>query len=134
MVEQEPQKPSRRMGPVGFSAQKKVTTYKGPSGKASASGSDSGGSDPVGGAGSQRSLGQASGPTLETPTKSKELRVMPLWVWYAVAFAVALVGVVFVVPAVIVVGLLGAVAVYFVGRANRTEARLRSEFFEPEEG
>jgi hypothetical protein len=117
------------MGPVGFSAEKKVTTYKGPSGP------DTGVGDQHDSAGSADSvvrpnLGQASGPTREFPTKSKELKVVGRWVWYLVAAAVIGLGVIFVEPFVIVLGLFGAVAVFLAGRTHRTEARLRSEVFE----
>lgn len=133
-MDHESQKPSRRMGPVGFSAQKKVTSYRGPSGPDSASGSASGVSSTGSDTTPQRNLGQASGPTLETPTRSKELKVMPLSVWYLASFAVVVMGLVLVAPALSVLGLIGCVAVYFAGRSNRTEARLRSDFFEADKG
>jgi hypothetical protein len=102
--------PHRRKGPIGFSAEQKVTTFKGtPS-------TNAGG------------IGQASGPTREAPKRSKELHVAPVLVWVIVGVLVMIAGAALVEPWVIFVGAFIIVGGFLAQRMNRTETRLRDEF------
>jgi hypothetical protein len=101
----------RRPGPIGFHAEAKVTTQRhGP-------GSNEGG------------MGDAVGPTRETPSRSQPLRVSPTGLWAAVGAVVVLTGIVLLSPLVIACGLLVEVGAFFANRANRTESRLREQAF-----
>jgi hypothetical protein len=102
--------PHRRKGPIGFSAEQKVTTFKGtPS-------TNAGG------------IGQASGPTSETPKRSKELHVAPILVWVILGVLVMIAGAAVVEPVLIAVGAIFVVGGFLTQRMNRTETRLRDEF------
>lgn len=100
----------RRPGPVGFHAEAKVTSLRTPP------------------AANLGGISEASGPKLETPRKSKELKVAGPMVWAAVGVAVFVVGVVLFEGVIAVIGLMTCIAAVFVSRRNKTELRLRSEF------
>ena len=99
----------RRMGPIGFHGEAKVTSLR------DAPASNEGG------------MGEASGPFLETPRGSKELKVAGPLVLGIGGFVLFLLGLIFsfVIAAV---GLGIVVYAILTNRRNRTQLRLRTEF------
>jgi hypothetical protein len=108
-MDQPQRQPGRRPGPVGFHAEARVTSLR------TAPSTNLGG------------IGESTGPTAETPHRSKELRVAGPLVWGLVGVVVLVVGVVFSIL-VAFIGVTICVAAVFVNRRNRTEMRLRTEF------
>ena len=102
--------PSRRPGPIGFHAEAKVTSLRMPP------------ADNRGG------MGEAKGPTLETPRKSKELRVAGPVIWCSVGVVIIVFGAVLLSLPVVVIGLAICIGAALTSRTNRTEKRIRSEF------
>jgi len=105
---------NRRPGPVGFSAESKVTSLRTPRP-----------ANPGG-------IGEASGPTRETPRKSKELRVAGPLIWASVGIVTVVFGIIILTLAVVLIGVAICLGAVFVNRRNRTEMRLRSDFDDPE--
>lgn len=99
----------RRMGPVGFHGEAKVTNI--------------GGSP----ASNEGGMGESSGPFLETPRGTKELKVAGPLVLGLSGFAIFLLGVLLnFIVAFVGLGMIGfAIAT---NRTNKTERRVRSEF------
>jgi len=77
-------------------------------------------------------IGEASGPTLETPRKSKELRVAGPLIWASVGIVHLLLGIITFNPAIALIGIAICIGAVFVNRRNRTEIRLRSNFDDSE--
>lgn len=99
----------RRMGPVGFHGEAKVTSLR------DVSASNAGG------------MGEASGPFLETPHRSKELRVAGPLVLGICGLILFLLGLIFsFVISAIGLGMFGFAV--FTNQSNKTERRVRSEF------
>jgi hypothetical protein len=99
----------RRMGPIGFHGEAKVTSLH------DAPASNEGG------------MGEASGPFLETPHGSKELKVAGPLVLGIVGFLVFLLGLIF----GLVISAIGLAMIGFAIFSNRTskiERRVRSKF------
>lgn len=99
----------RRLGPIGFHGEAKVTSM----GDAPAS--------------NEGGMGEASGPFLETPHESKELKVAGPLILGISGFCIFLLGVVlnFIVA---FVGLWMIGFAIYRNRTNKTERRVRSEF------
>ncbi len=102
--------PKRRLGPIGFHAESKVTTIR---------------STPAPNPGG---IGEAKGPTRETPGKSKELRVYGLATWAVIGTIIIVFGLVLLEPVVAILGVMVCVVALITHRSNRTELRLRGEF------
>ena len=102
--------PPRRAGPIGFHAEAKVTSLRMPP------------ADNCGG------IGEAKGPTRETPRSSKELKVSGPAIWGLVGVLLILLGAILLAPVLVVIGFVVCIAAVFTSRTNRTEKRLRSEF------
>ena len=99
----------RRMGPVGFHGEAKVTSLR------DAPANNEGG------------MGEASGPFLETPRGSKELKVAGPLVLGIGGFVLFLLGLIFsLVIAAAGLGMIGFAI--FTNRTNKTERRVRSKF------
>ncbi len=99
----------RRMGPVGFHGEAKVTSIGG------APASNEGG------------MGEASGPFLETPHGTKELKVAGPLVLGLSGFAILLLGLLLnLIIAGIGLAMIGFAI--FTNRTNKTERRVRSKF------
>ena len=118
-VGQEPTEPerksNRRPGPIGFHGEGKVTAQRhGP-------GSNEGG------------IGEAAGPTRETPRGSRKLKVVGAGVWAVVGIVVLLLGVVLLMPVVAIIGVAVIAGAFFANQKNRTESRLRDEAFKRED-
>jgi hypothetical protein len=99
--------PKKRLGPVGFHAESKVTNSRqlpGPN---------------LGG------IGEASGPTLETPRKSKELKVAGLKFWIISGVFLLVLGIVTIWPLLIGVGSMFLIFAIFTNRRNKIESRVR---------
>jgi hypothetical protein len=108
MSESEPIR-NRRPGPIGFHGEGKVTAQRhGP-------GSNEGG------------IGEAAGPTRETPRGSRELKVVGAGVWAVVGIVVLLLGIVLLSLGVAIIGVAAIVGAFFANQKNRTESRLRDE-------
>lgn len=99
----------RRLGPIGFHGEAKVTSM----GDAPAS--------------NEGGMGEASGPFLETPHESKELKVAGPLILGISGFCIFLLGVLlnFIVA---MVGLAMIGFAIFTNRTNKTERRVRSKF------
>jgi hypothetical protein len=101
--------PKRRLGPVGFHAESKVTNSpKSP-------GENRGG------------ISEASGPTLETPRRSKELKVWGLKVWAISGTLLLILGIVTLWPILIAAGALLLFYAIFSNRIRKTESRIRND-------
>lgn len=99
----------RRLGPVGFHGEAKVTSLR------DVPSSNEGG------------MGEASGPFLETPHGSKELKAAGPIAIGIVGFVIFLAGLIF--NLFIAAFGLGMIAfAFFTNRTNKTEQRVRSEF------
>jgi hypothetical protein len=99
----------RRMGPIGFHGEAKVTSLS------DAPACNEGG------------MGEASGPFLETPSGSKELKVAGPLVLGIGGFILLLLGLIFsLVITAVGLGMVG-IAI-FTNRTNKTERRVRSQF------
>lgn len=99
----------KRKGPIGFHAESKATT------QSSRDASNPGG------------IGEAS-LTRETPTRSKELRVMGNG-WIALmGILLTLIGLLLLAPFIVIAGAVVSIGAYLGDRINRTERRLRSDF------
>ena len=99
----------RRLGPIGFHGEAKVTSM----GDAPAS--------------NEGGIGEASGPFLETPRGSKELKVAGPLVLGIGGFVLFLLGLIFsLVIAAVGLGMIGFAI--FTNRTNKTEQRVRSKF------
>lgn len=99
----------RRLGPIGFHGEAKVTSLR------DTPASNEGG------------MGEASGPFLETPGRSKELKVAGPLVLGIGGFLIFLLGlIVSLVIAAIGLGMIGFAI--FTNRTNKTERRVRSKF------
>lgn len=99
----------RRLGPISYRSESKVTTMK-PT------------ADVEGGG-----IGEASGPFVGTPKKERELRRLGLSAWAGIGVLVIVLGVVLVSPFVVLLGVVVLLVIYFASRRNRTEARLRRQ-------
>ena len=99
----------RRMGPIGFHGEAKVTSLR------DAPASNEGG------------MGEASGPFLETPRGSKELKVAGPLVLGIGGFVLFLLGLIFSLAiAAAGLGMIGFAI--FTNRTNKTERRVGSKF------
>ena len=99
----------RRLGPIGFHGESKVTSV---------------GNAP---AGNEGGMGEASGPFLETPRGTKELKVAGPLVLGISGFLIFLLGLIFsLIIAAIGLGMIGFAI--FTNRTNKTERRVRSKF------
>jgi len=99
----------RRMGPIGFHSEAKVTSLR------DAPASNEGG------------MGEASGPFLETPRGSKDLKVAGPLVLGISGFFLILIGIIFSLG-ISAIGLGMIVYAILINRRNRTQLRLRSKF------
>ena len=100
----------RLPGPIGLYCETKVTSIpKSPS-------ANKGG------------IGEASGPTLETPRKAKEIRVRGPKTWMISGFILLLFGIVLLEPIIIGGGLCVFIVAIFTKYRNNTESRLRISF------
>ena len=99
----------RRMGPIGFHSEAKVTSLR------DAPASNEGG------------MGEASGPFLETPRGSKELNVAGPLVLGISGFLIFLAGLIFNLF-IAAIGLGMVVCAILTNRRNRTQLRLRTRF------
>jgi len=99
----------RRMGPIGFHGEAKVTSL----GDAPAS--------------NEGGMGEASGPFLETPKGSKELKVAGPLVLGIGGLVLLLLGLIFSLV-IAVVGLVMIIFAIFTNRRNKTQLRLRAKF------
>jgi len=99
----------RRLGPIGFHGEAKVTSLR------DTPASNEGG------------MGEASGPFLETPRGSKELKVAGPLVLGIGGFLIFLLGL---ISSLIIaaIGLGMIVCAIFTNRMNKTERRVRSKF------
>jgi len=99
----------RRKGPVTFQAANKVTSVHVPPKD-----------DPY-------AIAKAAGPSLETPKRSKQLRVSGPLTWFLLGAIAIVLGLVLlsIVPAIVGVVLWGIA--YLHGRLSRTEERLHNE-------
>ena len=102
--------PPRRPGPIGFHAEAKVTSLRMPP------------ADNRGG------IGEAKGPTRETPRSSKELKVSGPAIWGLTGVLLILLGAVLLAPVLVAIGFVVGIGAAFTSRTNRTEERLRNEF------
>lgn len=108
MVEPESVK-KRRMGPVGFHGEAKATSIGGTP------------------ASNEGGMGEASGPFLETPHGTKELKVAGPLVLGLSGFGIFLLGLLFnLIIAGIGLAMIGFAI--FTNRTNKTERRVRSKF------
>lgn len=99
----------RRLGPVTYRSESKVTTIK---------------STVDGGSGG---IGEASGPFVATPSRNRELRRMGLKMWAAIGFVALALSVPLLSLALAAAGIAILLSVFFASRRNRAEIRLRSE-------
>ena len=97
------------MGPIGFHGEAKMTSLD------DAPASNEGG------------MGEASGPFLETPHKSKELQVAGPLIFGIGGFVLLLIGVI-VSPVIAALGLGMIVYAIVTNRRNKTQLRLRAKF------
>ena len=102
--------PPRRPGPIGFHAEAKVTSLR---------------TRP---ADNREGIGEAKGPTRETPRSSKELKVWGPAIWGTIGVVLSLMGAILLTPVIVLIGLVICVGAALTNRNNRTEKRLRSEF------
>jgi len=110
VTESEPSK-KRRMGPVGFRGEAKVTSLGG------APASNKGG------------MGESSGPSLETPSGTKELKVAGPLLLGVSGLAVFLLGLLInLIVAAVGLGMISFAI--FTNRTNKIERRVRSDFDE----
>ena len=72
-------------------------------------------------------IGEAKGPTRETPRSSKELKVSGPVIWGLIGVLLILFGAILLAPAVVVIGFVVCIGAVFTSRTNRTEKRLRAE-------
>lgn len=100
---------NRRPGPIGFHAESKTSTQPRIHGK-----------DELG-------IGEAVGPTIETPKGSKELKVTPIFTWTIAGAIITLVGALLVSSIVISIGILIIISTWFAKRRIDTDSRLRSK-------
>ena len=100
----------RRPGPIGFHGESKVTSI------------------PKSQSANKGGIGEASGPTLETPRKAKEIRVRGPKTWMISGFIMLLFGLVLLEPIVIGGGLCLFIVAIFTRYRNNTESRLRNSF------
>lgn len=100
--------PKPRPGPMAFRAESKVTSQKGP---------------PASNAGG---IGESQ-LTRETPTGSKELKIVPLWVWLVLGIISIPLGILVSTP-LLYVGIALVVGVPLISRGNRIQTRIRREF------
>jgi len=107
VVNSKNQSPRRRPGPVSFQAESRITSVKLSESK------------------SDNAIGSATTPRLETPTKSKDLKVYGPSVWLGVGILCVLLGVLFSFY-LAAVGLCICIASLMVVRMNRTTRRLVS--------
>jgi hypothetical protein len=99
----------RRLGPIGFHGEAKVTSLR------DAPASNEGG------------MGEASGPFLETPLRSKELKVVGPLVLGISGFLIFLAGLIFSLF-IAAIGLGMIVYAILTNRRNKTQLRLRTKF------
>ena len=72
-------------------------------------------------------IGEAKGPTRETPRSSMELKVSGPVIWGLIGVLLILFGAILLAPAVVVIGFVVCIGAVFTSRTNRTEKRLRAE-------
>lgn len=100
---------SSRPGPIGFHAESKVSNQP------YIQSINSGG------------IGEAQGPTKETPSGAKVLKVAPIKFWVLIGFLVIFLGVISVSILVIVLGLFIVLCAGLAKRRIMTETRLRKD-------
>jgi len=108
-------KQQRRPGPIGFHGEGKATTQRhGP-------GRNEGG------------IAEATGPTRETPRRSRDLKVVGTGVWAVVGVVVLLLGIALLNLIVATFGGMLTAGAFYTNQMNRTESRLRDEAFKRED-